>query len=158
MQPDSTLASPTGRGAPTAVVDPASIDLDAVDLFVCAATDGDRARADAMLEADPRLRDQALDRRPDQLVRAAARGSPAAVALLIELGFDVNATDRESPLHVTALHEAAMRGSMPIIRLLVAHGADPTIRDSGYEATPAGWAEHFGKSEAQAFLSAHEPA
>jgi ankyrin repeat protein len=133
-------------------------ELDAVDVFVCAATAGDRPRAEEMVRADPRLREQALARRPEQLVRAAARDRLDAVALLIELGFDVNAIDRTTPLHVTALHEAAMRGNMPIIRLLVEHGADPTIRDSGYDATPAGWAEHFGRQEARAYLAARERA
>jgi len=45
------------------------------------------------------------------------------VALLIELGFDVNARPRTAPLH-----EAAMRGNIPIIRLLVEHGADPNVQ------------------------------
>jgi hypothetical protein len=45
---------------------------------------------------------------------------------------------------------------MAVIGLLLQHGADPDIRDSGYDATPAGWAEHFGMSEADAFLRARE--
>jgi ankyrin repeat protein len=133
-------------------------DLDDVDVFVCAATNGDRERVEEMLRDDPGLRERAVERRPEQLARAAARDRLEAVALLIELGFDVNAIDRTTPLHVTPLHEAALRGNMPIIRLLVEHGADPDIRDSGYQATPAGWAEHFGKREAQGFLTDRESA
>jgi ankyrin repeat protein len=132
-------------------------DLDAVDVFICAATAGGRIRAEEMLRAEPRLRERALERRPEQLVRAVTHG-PEAVALLIELGFDVNALDRTSPLHITPLHEAALRGDMPVIALLVEHGADPTIRDSGYKATPAGWAEHFGRREAQEYLAVREEA
>jgi ankyrin repeat protein len=109
-----------------------------------------------MLRADPALRERALERRPEQLVRATANDRLDAVALLIELGFDVNAIDRTTPLHVTALHDAARRGNMAVIRLLVEHGADPDIRDSGYDATPGGWAEHFGMSEAEAYLRARE--
>jgi ankyrin repeat protein len=131
-------------------------DLDDADVFLCAATAGDRTRAEEMLRADPALRELALARRPDQLVRAAAGNRPEAVAVLIEVGFDVNAIDRTAPLHVTALHEAAMRGNIEIIQLLVAHGADPTARDSGYDATPAGWAEHFAMTEAHAYLAALE--
>ena len=42
-----------------------------------------------------------------------------------------------------------MRGNIAVIRLLLDHGADPNIHDTGYDATPAGWAEHHGQREAQ---------
>jgi hypothetical protein len=45
---------------------------------------------------------------------------------------------------------------MEVIRLLVAHGADPNVHDAGYDATPGGWAEHFGMTEAHAYLRALE--
>ncbi len=70
---------------------------------------------------------------------------------MIELGFDVNARSRTAPLH-----EAAMRGNLPVIRLLLDHGADPNSHDTGYDATPAGWAEHHGQREAQQLLEALE--
>jgi len=73
------------------------------------------------------------------------------VLLLIELGFDVNARSRTAPLH-----EAAMRGNVPVIRLLLDHGADPNIHDTGYDAPPAGWAEHHGQHEAQQLLETLE--
>jgi ankyrin repeat protein len=126
-------------------------DLDDVDRFVCIATAG-RSDADAMLHADPTLRERARARRPEQLVRAAAAGRLDGVALLLELGFGVNAVDRSTPLHLTALHEAAARGDLEVIRLLVAHGADVNARDAGYDATPAGWAEHHGQDAAYAYL------
>ncbi|HTU96220.1 MAG TPA: ankyrin repeat domain-containing protein [Solirubrobacteraceae bacterium] len=130
--------------------------LDAADRFICAATAGDRAGVDQMLHADPSVREQAIQRRPEQIVRAAGSERLDAVALLIELGFDVNALDRTSPLHVTALHMAAERGSLAVIQLLVEHGADPTVRDSGYDSTPAGWAQHFGRADAHVCLAALE--
>jgi ketosteroid isomerase-like protein len=49
-----------------------------------------------------------------------------------------------------------MRGNLPVIELLLDHGADPTIRDTGYDATPAGWAEHHEQREAQQLLQALE--
>jgi ankyrin repeat protein len=130
--------------------------LDHTDVLICAATAGDRARAELMVTDDPSLRERSIERRPEQIVRAAAADRLEAVALLIDLGFDVNAVNRTTPLHVTALHEAARQGSMEVIRLLVEHGADPDIRDSGYDATPGGWAEHFGKTEAHEYLRALE--
>jgi len=129
----------------------ASWEHDQVDTLLAAAMAGDHDTVDRLLASDPSVRDRAIERRPDQLVRAAGQDSYAAVALLIGLGFDVNARPRTAPLH-----EAAMRGSIPVIRLLLDHGADPNVHDTGYDATPAGWAEHHGQREAQQLLEALE--
>jgi len=125
----------------------ASWEHDQVDELVAAAMAGDRGTVERLQAADPGLRRRAIERCPAQLVRAAEQDSYEAVALLIELGFDVNARSRTAPLH-----EAAMRGNLPVIRLLLVHGADPNIRDTGYDATPVGWAEHHGQREAQLLL------
>jgi ketosteroid isomerase-like protein len=124
---------------------------DAVDELVAAAMSGDRDAVQRLIAADPGLRERAIERCPDQLVRAAEQDSYEAVAVLIDLGFDVNARSRTAPLH-----EAAMRGNLPVIRLLLDHGADPNIHDTGYDATPSGWAEHHGQPEAQQLLEALE--
>jgi hypothetical protein len=124
---------------------------DQVDELVAAAMAGDRDTVERLLAADPRLRERAIERRPDLLVRAAEQDNLVAVVLLIELGFDVNARARTTPLH-----EAAMRGNIEMIQLLLGHGADASIRDTGYDATPAGWAEHHGHTEAQHLLGARE--
>jgi hypothetical protein len=129
----------------------ASWEHDQVDELVATAMAGHRGTVERLLAADPGLRQRAIERCPDQLVRAAEQNSYEAVALLIELGFDVNARSRTAPLH-----EAAMRGNLPVIKLLLDHGADPNIHDSGYDATPAGWAEHHGQREAQQLLEALE--
>jgi ankyrin repeat protein len=121
---------------------------DQVDELIAAVMSGDRDAVQRQLAKDPGLRERAIERSPDQLVRAAEQDSYAAVALLIELGFDVNARSRTAPLH-----EAAMRGNVAVIRLLLEHGADPNLRDTGYDATPAGWAEHHEQPEAYALLA-----
>lgn len=54
------------------------------------------------------------------------------------------------------LHEAAAKGNLEMIELLLAHGADPNLRDNSYDATPAGWAEHFNQMEALRYLAALE--
>lgn len=129
----------------------ASWEHDRVDEFLAAAMAGERDTAHRLLTADPTLRERAIERRPNQLVRAAEQNSYDAVALLIELGFDVNARPRTAPLH-----EAAMRGNVSVIGLLLDHGADPHMRDTAYDATPAGWAGHHGQREAQQLLEALE--
>ena len=124
---------------------------DAVDELVATAMAGDRGTVERLLAVDPGLPGRAIERCPDQLVRAAEQDSYDAVALLVDLGFDVNARSRTAPLH-----EAAMRGNLPVIGLLLDHGADPDLHDTSYDATPAGWAEHHGQPEAQQLLQALE--
>jgi ankyrin repeat protein/ketosteroid isomerase-like protein len=124
---------------------------DQVDELIATAMSGDRDAMQQLLATDAGLRERAIERSPDQLVRAAEQDSYDAVALLIELGFDVKARSRTAPLH-----EAAMRGNLPVIRLLLEHGADPNLRDTGYNATPAGWAEHHEQPDAYALLAALE--
>jgi hypothetical protein len=124
---------------------------DQVDALIATAMAADRDAVQQLLATDAGLRERATERCPDQLVRAAEQDSYDAVALLIELGFNVNARSRTAPLH-----EAAMRGNLPVIRLLLEHGADPNLRDTGYDATPAGWAEHHEQPEAYALLAALE--
>ena len=50
---------------------------------------------------------------------------PAVRYLVEEIGLDVNARDHEG---LTPLHGAAGRGDTTMIRYLVAHGADPTLK------------------------------
>ena len=52
----------------------------------------------------------------------------ATVRLLLELGADVNAADRDGR---TALHGAAHKGRNDVVRMLVDHGADLAARDHG---------------------------
>jgi len=121
---------------------------DEVDRFVSICMAGDRARAAKLRSADPTLVERAVARRPGQLISAAEQDSVAAVELLIELGFDVNARCRTTPLH-----EAAMHGNLEMIRLLLDHGGDPNVRDGEFDAPPAGWAQHHGMTDAEALLT-----
>jgi ankyrin repeat protein len=50
------------------------------------------------------------------------------------------------------LHLAAQNGDLDTIRALLDLGADPTIEDGVYHATPAGWAEHGGHGAARDLL------
>jgi hypothetical protein len=99
---------------------------------------GDRAGAEAALAADPALR----ARRAARVAEMAARENWDAVRLLVDLGFDANASGG-----ITALHYAAGAGELSIVDLLLAHGADPTARDTEFNHPPAEWARHFGRDD-----------
>jgi ankyrin repeat protein len=137
-----------GRGAAGA-----TSGVDGLGAFLSAAMAGDRGAVRRLRASDPGLSARAIAEHPDQLVLAAEKYSLDAARLLIELGFDVNARPRTAPLH-----EAAMRGNVEMIELLLEHGADPTLRDRAFDAIPAGWAEHHGQTEAQAYLAAQRGA
>jgi ankyrin repeat protein len=108
----------------------------------------DRGTVEGILANDNSLREQAIARKPHLIIRAAELGRPEAVKLLAELGFDVNFRKR-----LTALHQAAFNGNLELVRLLIELGADPTIEDSSYHATPLGWAEHGNQPEVADFLA-----
>ena len=123
--------------------------LDPVDAFLAAVMRADRAAVQQQLAGDPTLATQAAARAPEVIVRAAERGHPEAVRLLVELGFDVNVRKR-----LTALHQAAFDGNLALVKLLLELGADPTIKDTSYDATPLGWAEHNEQREVVDYLRA----
>ncbi|MFD1237994.1 hypothetical protein ACFQ34_32315, partial [Pseudonocardia benzenivorans] len=87
-------------------------------------------------------------------------GVAVALELPLDLGDRVDAGGRgDGPGHDgwnTALHEAALRADHDMVALLLARGADPTVRDARFDATPAGWAAHAGHSALAAELTARE--
>ena len=112
-------------------------ELDPVEDFLSACMAGDRAAVDRMLADRPGLKAEAITRRPDAVLQATELRRPDAIRLLAELGFDVNVWAR-----ITPLHQAAYDGDVAIVQTLLDVGADPELRDPGYNATPLGWAEH----------------
>ena len=52
----------------------------------------------------------------------------------------------------TALHVAAGDDDAELVRTLLELGADPTIRDSRFDATAGDWARHFHHAAAAALL------
>ena len=82
-------------------------------------------RHDRRAGVDPGLGDQRSDR-------------PGAVRLLAELGCDMNRIEQGPP----ALHLAAYDGNREMVDLLLELGADPTVKDHNFNATPSGWARH----------------
>jgi ankyrin repeat protein len=126
-----------------------AVSLDPGPAFIAAALAVDRVRIEELQFGHPRLAAQIRAARPGLVAWAAASGRPAAVELLVELGFDVNARGRtdvpsDQPWQ-TALHWAAQAGDLDLARMLLRLGADPDLRDQRFDSTALGWARHFGQ-------------
>jgi len=84
---------------------------------------------------------------------AAQHGRADVVALLLDAGEDPNRFNPEGHhSHSTPLHQAALSGHLDAVRVLVERGARLDMRDTLYDGTPLGWAEHGGKTEVAAYL------
>lgn len=112
-------------------------DATGIDRFLSACLRGDRAGAQRQLAADPGLPRQLAGAGPDALVRAAESGNTAAVALMLDLGFAIEARGDDGG---TALHAAAYSGSAGTVRLLLDRGADMEARDTTWDSPPLVWA------------------
>ena len=123
-----TLAELNGRTSAAAALRAhgAVDELSTEDKFVAACMRGDRAEA-------LRLRDPAF-------VAANARvfleASVDAIETMLACGFDLGTT---GGMGETKLHWAAFTGSLPAVRILLAHGASVSARDKAYETPPLNW-------------------
>ena len=90
------------------------------------------------------------------LIWAADAGRLNAARWLLDHGAEVNlCATFGGPGHglgVTALHLAAQSNQAAMVELLLERGADPSIEDALYRATPLGWARHSNAREAEAVL------
>ena len=77
----------------------------------------------------------------------AKRGDVAAVKWLLDHGAGPNARWAHWDAELTPLHLAVMDDHVEVVRLLLAAGADPTIRDTKHDSDAVGWAEFFGRLE-----------
>ncbi len=108
------------------------------------------ARSDAVAAIDALVaRGASVDAdvyRGTALTWAATKGRVRAVRSLLSHGATVNLRGTfGGPSHgsgTTALHHAAESGQVEVMEVLLAAGADPTLRDDLYSGTPASWAEH----------------
>jgi ankyrin repeat protein len=109
-------------------------DTTAGDRFVAACLRADAAEARRQLERVDGLSSE----EEGAIVRAAERGQTEAVALMLDLGFPIEAHGGDHGC--TPLHAAAYAGSASVVRLLLERGADLEARDDTWDSTPLEWA------------------
>jgi hypothetical protein len=84
-------------------------------------------------------------------------GNIEIVRILLDAGEDPN---RYNPVgchaHSTPLHQAALAGHSDVVRLLVERGARLDLKDTIWDATPAGWANHGRQTEIENYLRSRE--
>ncbi|MGH9347570.1 MAG: ankyrin repeat domain-containing protein [Vicinamibacterales bacterium] len=89
---------------------------------------------------------------PSPLPDAVRKGDPIIVKRLLKAGADPNAF---CPHGHAALHMAASRGDVAMIRLLLSSGARLDLKDKEHDSTPLGWAAYHEHKQAFDFLKAH---
>jgi ankyrin repeat protein len=104
------------------------------DQFIAACMRGDRAEA-------LRLRDPAFVASHANAFLEAGTG---AIETMLACGFDIATT---GGMGETKLHWAAFTGSLPAVRLLLAHGASVTARDKAYGTPPLNWCFYSSLNE-----------
>jgi ankyrin repeat protein len=81
------------------------------------------------------------------------------VRILLDAGEDPNRYNPDGGhSHCTPLHQAAAYGTLELVQLLLERGARPDIKDVLWKGTPAGWANHVGRTEMEAYLRPLEEA
>jgi ankyrin repeat protein len=86
------------------------------------------------------------------LHEAVSRQDGDAVQWLIQHGANLNVLRTMEGGGVTPLHVAAANDAAEIAKLLIAAGADPTVRDPRWNADALGWAQYLGNDAARAVL------
>lgn len=109
----------------------------------CMALDHEAAQA-LVREHPDYLRD------PEPMLTAARAGRADVVALLLDLGVDVDVADE---IEQRGLQVAVAGGSLEVVKLLVAHGADIDRPTTSVGGGAMGYAAHFGRREIATFLA-----
>lgn len=135
-------AQATGGGVPggTALRHAAVFGMTEVVDVLLAAGATDLVQAAAAGDITDLLTDDTPE--PDRVAAlriAAAYARLEVIDQLLAAATPVDGVDRDGS---TALHEAAFCGQPASVSHLLAHGADPTRRDTRFDSTPLGWCRH----------------
>lgn len=87
---------------------------------------------------------------PAPMLTAARQGRADVVALLLELGMDVDVADE---IEQRGLQVAVAGGSLEVVKLLVAHGADIDRPTTSIGGGAMGYAAHFDRREIATYLA-----
>jgi ankyrin repeat protein len=112
--------------------------------FAAAVLRLDRAAAQALVRQDPTCLDDA-----EPMRRAARTGRADVVALLLDLGMNVDVTDATG---VRGVQDAVAGNAIEVVRLLVAHGTE-IDRVSKHYGGALGFAAHFGRRDIAELLA-----
>ncbi len=104
-------------------------------LAACAAAD--RPAAERLINADPDIISSLSPRDRRIIADRAFWNDTAAVALMVDLGFDTRAIGHDNG---DALHWASFLGNAGMVRALLTRDPAIGVRDGSYHATPLGWA------------------
>jgi hypothetical protein len=123
------------------------VELDPKEAFAAACIGGRRTEAQAFLAREPKLVEQLGRHRRIELLHRAVEGDHLeGLRLMSELRFELNGITTHDGvgmnLRATALHNAAWKGNLEMVKLLLDLGADPGLRDPSYNGTPRDWAAH----------------
>jgi ankyrin repeat protein len=117
----------------------AADDTTGADRFLAACQRADQAAVRRQLIQDPGLPGRlTAAQQAAAMIRAAETGSTAALTVMLDLGFPVDAHGGDDG--GAALHAAAYSGSADAVRLLLDRGADIEARDATWNSTPLVWA------------------
>ena len=100
---------------------------------------GDEARARSLLASAPGLAGSLTAAERRRLPVAAADNRLDAVRLMLSLGWPADEPGQEGG---TALHWAAFHGNAEMVREILRHGPDLTLRDTTHQGTALDWARH----------------
>lgn len=106
--------------------------------FALACELGDEAAVRAILARRPNIMKELPPGEARRLGDAAWDDNTAAVRLMLDLGWPVEAGNGSA----TPLHQAAWTGNVENVRALIGAGANVNVRDSEFNGTPVGWAQH----------------